>query len=389
MQDARTCHIGLLWHSCFSENLGVGALSVANANMIGAAAVKAGLRPALHLMGVRGAMDYRGEIVFENDFTNIGYKALANPISDLNRTIRRCAMLFDIGGGDSFSDIYAARRFGLIVGSKYAGKLQRRSLVLSPQTIGPFHADWAKKAAAMALHGAERVFARDEPSLAAAQLLGSEAVLTTDVAFALPYDPPERSDGPLKVGLNVSALLYRRNLAKGDRIALALHYPALIHAMIDRVAGNPAIELHLVPHVLAQHTAFEDDHAVAEDLHARYPQTILPPRFTGPSDAKSYIAALDLFAGSRMHACIAALSSGVAVLPLGYSRKFTGLFGSLNYEHTADLTCEDGDAVLAKWDAALGSVESLKAQAVDATRKVEARLATYRDYLDEAFARHA
>ena len=37
-----------------------------------------------------------------------------------------------------------------------------------------------------------------------------------------------------------------------------------------------------------------------------------------------------------MHACIAAFSSGVPVVPVAYSRKFNGLFGTLNYPDFVD-----------------------------------------------------
>lgn len=396
----RTCeppplHIGLLWHSCLSENLGVGALSVANANLIAAAAIKAGYRPVFHLMGVRGAFDYAHEIAFENHFENIGYKALANPLSSLHRTLRRCDLVFDIGGGDSFSDIYAARRFWLIIGSKVAARRARGPLILSPQTIGPFHTGTARHAAVGVMNLASRVFARDEASLRVLEELGMAHVsaLTTDVAFALPFTPAPDKDrrdlsaGPIKVGLNVSALLYRRDLATGDRIKLTVDYPALIDALIERIAREPRAELHLVPHVLAAATPYEDDYALAEALQQRFPATILPPRFSGPSQAKSYIADLDLFAGSRMHATIAAISSGTAVVPLGYSRKFSGLFDSLGYNWNADLTREDNAAVLARFEAALADLPGLRAQAIAANTEAQRRLGHYVDALDETITK--
>ena len=48
-------------------------------------------------------------------------------------------------------------------------------------------------------------------------------------------------------------------------------------------------------------------------------------------DLKNYISAMDIFIGARMHAAIAAFSSGVATIPVSYSPKFEGLFGSLGY----------------------------------------------------------
>ena len=40
---------------------------------------------------------------------------------------------------------------------------------------------------------------------------------------------------------------------------------------------------------------------------------------------------MDIFIGSRMHSTIAAFSSNVITIPISYSRKFEGLFNSLNY----------------------------------------------------------
>ncbi|MCK0127188.1 polysaccharide pyruvyl transferase family protein [Erythrobacter sp. F6033] len=386
-------HIGLLWHSCFNENLGVGALTVANANLIGAAVEKAGMQPVFHCLGVRGTFDYSHEVGYQCDFTNVGYKALANPFSDLHRAIRRCDIVFDIGGGDSFSDIYSARRFQLIIASKFAVRLHGVPLVLSPQTIGPFHTRTARLESALALKPAKHVFARDEPSFRVLAELGlkDRASITTDVAFALPFEASlqkgerDLADGPIKVGLNVSALLYRRDIAKGDRISLSADYPALIDAMIDRILRAPRIELHLVPHVLAEAAPHEDDYALAEALAERFPQAILPPRFSGPSEAKSYIAALDLFAGSRMHATIAALSSNTAVLPLGYSRKFSGLFGSLGYDWNSDLTTEANETVLSRLDGALSDLPSLRNEAMVANLEAHRRLKSYTGYLDKVF----
>ncbi|MEP3421299.1 MAG: polysaccharide pyruvyl transferase family protein [Erythrobacter sp.] len=387
-------HIGLLWHSFLNENLGVGALSVANANLIGAAVEKAGRRPVFHLTGARGAFDYSHEIAFENHYENVGYKALANPFSNLHKTFRRCDIVFDIGGGDSFSDIYAARRYWLIIASKIAAKLAGPALVLSPQTIGPYYSAPARSAAVGVMNMTDQIFARDEPSFKILKDLGQghRSSLTTDVAFALPFQAaPDKegrdlANGPIKVGINVSALMYRRDLATGDRIKLTVDYPVLIDRILDRLSSDPRVELHLVPHVLAAATPYEDDYAVSEVLKERYPDAKLPARFSGPSEAKSYIANLDLFAGSRMHATIAALSSGTAVVPLGYSRKFSGLFGSLGYDWNSDLTSEDDETVYARFEAALGDVPAIRSEAVAANAEAQRRLKTYTTFLDQKIA---
>lgn len=385
-------HVGLLWHSFRSENLGVGALTVANINLIAAAVAKTGRQPVFHVFGVRGNVDYSGETPYRNDFTNIGFKALLNPTSSLHRTMKDCAVFFDIGAGDSFSDIYGWKRFALVLASKYAAVRSGGALVFSPQTIGPFTSRRAHFLAGRVVRLAERIFARDTQSFAVLEELGvaARSELTTDVAFALPYTRSDKADGPderIKVGFNVSALLYRRDIAVDDKIKLALDYAALVENVIARLTSDPRIDLHLVPHVLAEHTAYEDDYALALNLQRAHPALIVAPRFAGPSAAKTYIAGLDFFLGSRMHATIAAISSGTAVLPLGYSRKFTGLFGSLGYDWNADLTTLTEEAVMARLDAALAELPRVTTDAVDATARAHDKLRVYTDYLDRLATR--
>ncbi len=387
-------HVGLLWHTFLSENLGVGALTIANSNLIAGAVIKAGYRPVFHLIGSRGTYDYTAECPYESTFTNVGYKAMANPFSSLHSQFRRCDIVFDIGAGDSFSDIYPWSRLNLILSSKVATRLAGTPLVLSPQTIGPFFSRRARIGARGVLSLASAVFARDETSLALLETMGfgAKSSLTTDVAFALPFTMPadkeqrDLANGPIKVGVNVSALLYRRDLSQGDKIALAADYPALIDSIFQRLSDNPRVELHLVPHVLAHTMPYEDDYAVAVMLKERFPAAILPPRFSGPSQAKSYIADLDLLLGSRMHATIAALSSGTAVLPLGYSRKFNGLFGSLGYRWNADLTAQDNDTILAAFDAVMNDLPAVRQEAVAANAEAQQRLGNYVAFLDRRIA---
>ncbi len=396
---AKPLHIGLLWHTFKSENLGVGALTLANINLIAAAAEAAGCQPVFHLMGSRGQVDYSQETRYPNDFVNVGYKALAKPWSDLHRTMARCDIVFDIGSGDSFSDLYAWGRYGMMLLSKVIAVGRGAPLVLSPQTIGPFTSGKARLAARGVLRLARHIFARDETSyrLLGEMGLGAKSSLTTDVAFALPYDRPADKDGRnlasgrIKVGLNVSALMYRRDLAEaaGDKIKLTVDYPVLIDALLARLTADPRIELHFVPHVLASNLPHEDDYAASEALRERYPQIILPPRFAGPSQAKTYIANLDLLMGSRMHATIAAISSDTAVVPLGYSRKFNGLFDSLGYGWNVDMTSATNEAALATVERALADLPAVRSDAIAANAEARQRLQNYRAFLGETIAQVA
>ena len=90
----------------------------------------------------------------------------------------------------------------------------------------------------------------------------------------------------------------------------------------------------------------EDDYTASLKLAEEFSHLLVAPKFETPSEAKSYISGLDFFLGARMHSCIAAFSSGVPVVPMAYSRKFSGLFGSLGYNYTVDCTTDDENEIL-------------------------------------------
>ena len=240
----------------------------------------------------------------------------------------------------------------------------------------------------------DRIFARDETSLDVLKDMGmsDKSLLTTDVAFALPFRVPadkesrDLATGTVKLGLNVSAYLYRHADVPSDNIKLTSNYRELVDAILERLCGDDRYEVHLVPHVLIQSRAYDDDYNMAEELQQRFPSAIVPPRFAGPSDAKSYIAGSIFLAGSRMHATIAAISSNTAVLPLAFSRKFNGLYGSLGYRWNADLTKETNDQVLAKLEEALADLNMVREEARAANAEAQRRLNHYRAFLDETVA---
>jgi colanic acid/amylovoran biosynthesis protein len=55
---------------------------------------------------------------------------------------------------------------------------------------------------------------------------------------------------------------------------------------------------------------------------------LVPEGSYSASEAKALIRSLSWFAGSRMHATIAGLSSGTPTVGLAYSLKFSGVFAS-------------------------------------------------------------
>ena len=348
----RPLRVALIGHSTRSDNLGVGALTVSEIEI-------------LRLIGARLDREIEIEIV-DRQTRRTPY--VAGPdirLRDLHRRtlldprgylswVRRADLVIDIGGGDSFSDIYGAPRMRRILLTRAMVHLAGRPLVMAPQTIGPFAGRAFGRLALASMRRCALVATRDALSTAAARAMGFEGTIVeaSDVALRLPYTPASRPPGARpRVGINVSGLLMAGGYTGKNEFLLRLDYPALIRGMIGAFLAHPdGCEVHLVPHVLAERAEWarraEDDLAEIEALASQFPGVVVAPRFATPSEAKSYIAGMDFFTGARMHACIAAFSSGVPVVPLAYSRKFEGLFGSLGFGHVLDCTALDADTVL-------------------------------------------
>ena len=218
----------------------------------------------------------------------------------------------------------------------------RKPYILLPQTIGPFDNRKIKKEADKTISKAFSVMARDKISYDyvvnnTSQVNVKEYI---DVAFFLPYTKSQFDSKYINVGINVSALLWNGGYNKNNQFELKTDYKELIKEIISYFIGKSKVKLHLVSHVVNHVRNIENDYAIAFDLKKDLPddRVVLAPLFLTPIDAKDYISGLDFFMGSRMHATIAAFSSGVPVIPIAYSRKFNGLFkDTLDYEYMVDL----------------------------------------------------
>lgn len=341
--------IGLAWHSTAAGNLGVGALTVGNLIAARSAAAAVGLRPRFTIIqpvtDVAGGANIVGDDV---DVFNVTGKSMISPSGYL-KLLGRLDCILDIGAGDSFADIYGGKRFTYIYGTKLLANLRGVPVIFSPQTIGPFTRQPYRLLARQAMEAADCVVARDPQSLKAVHDLApsARAIQSVDVAFRLPFTPPHREPGgPVEVGVNVSGLLFHARKEFG----LQADYPDLMRRFIRELTSRPGVRVHLICHVTSTRVQGDDDGQVADLLAEEFPSAIRAPNFPGPSEAKSYIAGMDFLVAGRMHACIAAYSAGVPVVPIAYSRKFSGLFGDvLGYSHqvpVAGLSTDEAYAFL-------------------------------------------
>lgn len=380
--------IGLLWHSFRSGNLGVGALSVCNIDLVDKELKKSGLTATYTIIGNSGPFDYvPNEYSGRVDFVHFSAKNFIREPLYIYRKIAECDVVFDIGEGDSFSDIYGLSRFVKMSFSKMVTILNGNRLVFSPQTIGPFNTWIGKTVAGYLMRHSHAVVARDYMSR---KVLGDfhleNAYEAIDVAFLLPYVEKAASQEreKIKFGLNVSGLLYHGGYSGNNQFGLSCDYKSFTLRLLRELCGDERVEVHLVPHVLTLDYPVEDDYQVCEILKKEFPRVKLPPRFNSPSEAKSYISQLDVFAGARMHATVGAFSSNVPVLPLAYSRKFAGLFESIKYGRVLDMRTLDEDQLVSGVLEGIDDRAQMKKEIEIGRSEAEERLNVYRKVIRSA-----
>lgn len=386
--SSRPLRICLIMHSTRSDNLGVGALTASEIAILRDIAARLGRDMEITVLDWK---DARQPYVKGPDIRvlDLDGRFLVNPRGFLS-TVRRSDLVIDIGAGDSFADIYGSARLKRMFVMKYLTHMVRTPLVVAPQTIGPFTKGWSKRLALWSLRLSALVATRDAKSTDALRALGyrGDAIEASDVALRLPFtEPSVRDAGRQRVGINVSGLLMAGGYTGRNELGIELDYPALIRSLIGKFQGLGA-EVHLVPHVIVREgrMVVEDDMRACAALAKEFPGTVLAPAFESPSEAKSYIAGLDFLMGARMHACIAAFSSGAPVVPMAYSRKFAGLFGSLGYERTVDCTSETAEFVERAVLQAFKERQQLAEEAREALLRGRTKLALYETALEKVIA---
>lgn len=381
--SAPSLRIGLLWHSLASGNLGVDALTEANLAMVHNEAAKLGLTVEPVVIGMderSGAAARRSDIAF----FPVRRKTLLTSSAFWNRAGKLdCAI--DIGAGDSFTDIYGLKRFGFLWLSKALLLARGVPLLLAPQTIGPFNSAIARRLAAAVLPRCYEVLSRDRESLELVRQIAPRARVGQgiDVAFELPFlDRSGERNGPrTRIGVNVSGLLADQARSGTNRFGLTYDYLAAMERLVARLSADEGNQVLVFTHVAGNNDPRDDDGWAADRVVSRAPLAERVPDFGDASAAKSFISSLDLVVAARMHACVAALSSGVPVVPVAYSRKFAGLFGGIGYDPGIPVRGFDTDGVVATIMGFVMDRASLQPQ-VDAARAIAAgRSAVYRSAL--------
>lgn len=258
-------------------------------------------------------------------------RGLVRPGGQLARMIAEIDVLVETGGGDSFTDIYGIPRLARMHHIHRAAASVGVPVVFGPQTIGPFRTRAGRILARRMLHESAVVIARDSTSAQAAERLGrAPDAVATDVVFGL-QAPPE-AGATHDVAMTVSGLLWDNN----PHVDAGAYRAATRELIVGLLADGRAVTF--VPHVL-DNASPDNDVPLARALAREFPsaELIVPESL---SEVRQVLASSRLVIGSRMHACLNALSTGTPAIPWAYSRKFLPLLGDLGWNAGVDLRSE-------------------------------------------------
>lgn len=265
-------------------------------------------------------------------------RGIRNLISDL----KKAKTVLDIGYGDGFSDIYGFRRIRSMTFYRILAIRYSKSLILTPQTIGPFYNWKAKLLGKYILSKSKHIFSRDYISKSLVDSFQVNSYIAPDLAFFLkPNDLnndeiiQSLEDKPF-IGINISGLLWNKGYTGTNEFGLYVDYKETMIQLINKLIKENEFNLILVPHSFSKEDSInfkEDDYKASLEIVnlINHPSLSIIPRNLNSAQIKFVISKLNFFVGSRMHSCVAALSSNIPCIALSYSRKFHGLFSYLGY----------------------------------------------------------
>ena len=236
------------------------------------------------------------------------------------------------GGGYFYSSnsFFPSRTFFLSALSGILAKKAGVRTFLFPQSIGPINKAvdlWVFKRLCRLL---DRIFVRDRKSelfLSRRGLGSGKTFLVPDIVNAMPLLLPHFYDASIKkTGLGISVVDYSF-ASSFDSIALN-HYLSVLSNSAAHYFAQTGEPIRLFVQVSIPNV--DDDLPIAKLLYQLIRQRGIPVDiFPVDSPLEKYIHAVQgcrFFIGSRMHACIFALSSAVPTIGLAYQPKFFGLF---------------------------------------------------------------
>jgi len=202
--------------------------------------------------------------------------------------------------------------------------------------------------------------------------------LVADPAFTLPVIrlplPPGWKEGDT-IGVNMSPLVAGLSPAALDAVR------GLIRHVLETTESTIALTPHVIEHG-------NSDLDTLRPLHEEFKATgrvLLLPGDLNAMQVKGYISRMRFFIGARTHATIAAYSSGVPTIVLGYSAKSKGiardLFGRERLVVDTRVAADPAAALIGAFGELVSEEEALRGRLADIIPRIQAMSRRSADYL--------
>lgn len=203
--------------------------------------------------------------------------------------------------------------------------------------------------------------------------------LCADPAFTLEKEelelPEEWKEGNT-IGINYSPLVWRRNNESFESVKKLIIY----------IIENTNLAICLTPHVIHPEN---NDYEILSRYYEYFKDTgrvFLLPENLNAIQYKGYISKMRFFIGARTHATIAAYSSHVPTMVLGYSVKSKGIAKDLFGEEKLVFNIDDlsiPDKLIKGFNELLDSEDEIRNQLEEIVPKIRERSYKAAEYLKE------
>lgn len=279
-------------------------------------------------------------------------------------------LIGDIRGGDSFSDIYGVRRFILEFIPCLVALLVGKDFILLPQTYGPYKSSISRWIARYTFKKTKIIMSRDMDSikliknLCCSEISNKRLIFCPDVAFMLdPVFPKPATvsfissisgKDDVLVGININGLMYNGGYNRDNMFGLKCDYRELMKILVNKLLEDNNIRIIFIPHTYGSYESINNDLVACNDIMSSLQEKglgriqVLKDEFN-QNELKWIIGRCDIFIGSRMHSCIAAISQGIPTIGIAYSSKFKGVFESVTLgDMVVDARFMDMETLLAR-----------------------------------------
>ena len=170
------------------------------------------------------------------------------------------------------------------------------------------------------LHAYDLIVARESITYDALKRINPHVVPYPDPAFTLPVGKgifPDIADKKPCIGINISPMIQGKETVPG---ITSRNYQCLIEYILSETDSH----ILLIPHVVWSHN---DDRKPLTELYNKYKETgrVYMVQDQNCTQLKDIISHCEIFVGARTHATIAAYSTCVPTLVVGYSVKARGI----------------------------------------------------------------